>query len=141
MDRPNLDVETRAFVDADRSSRATRAIGVEYSTCAADRRAGSRGEVILCGGAINSPQVLQLSGIGNAKELEALGVTSSTTCPASARTCRTTSRCTSSTAASSPSRSRRRCNYTNRPWFGLKWLLRAAGPGATNHFEGGGFVR
>ena len=32
------------------------------------------GEVILCGGAINSPQLLQLSGVGNAAELEALGV-------------------------------------------------------------------
>ena len=31
-------------------------------------------EVILCGGAINSPQLLQLSGVGNAAELAALGV-------------------------------------------------------------------
>ncbi len=51
----------------------TRAVGVEY-----DRRGAARsrrgGEVILCGGAINSPQLLQLSGVGNAAELEALGV-------------------------------------------------------------------
>ena len=32
------------------------------------------GEVILCGGAINSPQLLQLSGVGNADELGALGI-------------------------------------------------------------------
>ena len=32
------------------------------------------GEVILCGGAINSPQLLQLSGVGNADELAALGI-------------------------------------------------------------------
>ena len=32
------------------------------------------GEVLLCGGAINSPQLLQLSGVGRGAELEALGV-------------------------------------------------------------------
>ena len=45
------------------------------STCGADGpERVSAGEVILCGGAINSPQLLQLSGVGNAAELEALGV-------------------------------------------------------------------
>ncbi len=45
------------------------------STCPAARRGGrTRGEIIVCGGAINSPQLLQLSGVGNAAELEALGV-------------------------------------------------------------------
>ena len=53
-------------------------------------------EVILCGGAINSPQLLQLSGIGNAAELEPLGVEVVHDSRVSARTCRTTSRCTSS---------------------------------------------
>jgi choline dehydrogenase len=31
--------------------------------------------------------------------------------------------------------------WRNRPWVGLKWLLFRSGPGATNHFEAGGFIR
>ena len=51
----------------------TRAIGVEVAGRVGPERIEA-GEVILCGGAINSPQLLQLSGVGNARELEALGV-------------------------------------------------------------------
>ena len=101
------DGRTRAFV-----SRVvfdgTRAIGVEYSHGRGARRPARAGEVILCGGAFNSPQLLQLSGIGNADELRARRHRSAcSTCPASARTCRTTSRSTSSTPATSRSRSAR----------------------------------
>ena len=84
----------------------TRAVGVEIARrtgAAADR--STAGEVILCGGAINSPQLLQLSGVGNAGDLRgARHRRGRTTCPASARTCRTTSRSTSSTPARSRSR-------------------------------------
>ena len=31
--------------------------------------------------------------------------------------------------------------WRNRPWVGFRWLVFRSGPGATNHFEGGGFVR
>ncbi len=51
----------------------TRAVGVEYQYAMRTRRALGR-EVILCGGAINSPQLLQLSGVGTAADLERLGV-------------------------------------------------------------------
>ena len=66
MSRPNLDVETRAFVTKI-LFEGDRAVGVEYTH---DRGAVKRvmaGEVVLCGGAINSPQLLQLSGVGNAE--------------------------------------------------------------------------
>ncbi|MGZ8603052.1 MAG: GMC family oxidoreductase N-terminal domain-containing protein, partial [Actinomycetota bacterium] len=74
MSRPNLDVETRAFVTRILFD-GTRAVGVEYT----QGRDGSPkramgGEVVLCGGAFNSPQLLQLSGVGNAAELTALGI-------------------------------------------------------------------
>src|SRR4029077_19738602 len=51
----------------------TRAVGVEAVHRGKVERIDA-GEVILCGGAINSPQVLQLSGVGNAGELGALGI-------------------------------------------------------------------
>jgi choline dehydrogenase len=70
--RPNLEVRCRAFVTRViiEHSRAT---GVEVVERGRARIARAR-EVILCGGAFNSPQLLELSGVGNAAELEAVGV-------------------------------------------------------------------
>ena len=67
--RPNLEIRTRAFVTRILfEGDAGRRRGVP------DGRTVRAGEVILCGGSINSPQLLQLSGVGNAAELAALGV-------------------------------------------------------------------
>lgn len=51
-----------------------RAIGVEYLHKGRPERALARHGVVLCGGAINTPQLLMLSGIGDPAELEAAGV-------------------------------------------------------------------
>jgi choline dehydrogenase len=51
-----------------------RAIGVEYFRNGKLQQAFAEKEVILSAGAINSPQILQLSGIGDGKELEMLGI-------------------------------------------------------------------
>ena len=56
------------------SSRASGPSAWRSRGCAAALSSLFAGEVILCGGAINSPQLLQLSGVGNAAELSALGV-------------------------------------------------------------------
>ena len=69
MNRPNLTVETRAFVTRI-LFEGRRAVGVEL---AGGRRVRG-GQVILSGGSINSPQLLQLSGVGAASELGALGI-------------------------------------------------------------------
>lgn len=72
MGRPNLTVQTDALVERV-LLEGRRAVGVRF-------RAGGRlrevrgGEVILCGGAINSPQLLMLSGIGPAEHLRSLGI-------------------------------------------------------------------
>ena len=71
MHRQNLEVRCRAFVNRVLFD-GTRAVGVEVAGRVGPERIEA-GEVILCGGAINSPQLLQLSGVGNARELEALG--------------------------------------------------------------------
>ena len=73
MDRPNLEVKTRAFVTRI-LFEGKRAVGVEYTRGRGRTETVRAGEVVLCGGAINSPQLLQLSGVGNARELEALGI-------------------------------------------------------------------
>ena len=71
--RPNLRVETRA--QATRIVfEGRRAVAVEYLQRGARKRAAASREVILSAGAINSPQLLQLSGVGSAGLLRPLGV-------------------------------------------------------------------
>lgn len=52
----------------------TRAVGVEYVQDGTYRTASARNEVVLCGGAINTPQLLMLSGVGDATELRHHGI-------------------------------------------------------------------
>ncbi len=70
--RPNLTVRCRAMVTRVVLT-GTRATGVEYTVRGTPHRADAA-EVILCGGAINTPQLLQLSGVGSAAVLEQAGV-------------------------------------------------------------------
>ena len=73
LKRPNLIVHTRA--QATRLLlEGTRASGVEYIRNGAVDRVRADREVILCGGTINSPQLLMLSGIGPADHLTALEI-------------------------------------------------------------------
>jgi choline dehydrogenase len=67
-------VATRAHVTRVMLEGA-RATGVEYVRGDALQRVRARREVVLCGGAYNSPQVLQLSGIGPVEHLESVGIT------------------------------------------------------------------
>ncbi len=74
MRRPNLRVETHALA-LRVLTEGRRAVGLEYRRNGIVQRARARREVLLCGGAINSPQLLQLSGIGPAALLHGLGIT------------------------------------------------------------------
>jgi choline dehydrogenase len=140
MHRPNLDVRTRALT-TNVVFEGTRAVGVDYTT----RRSGEvqraiGGEIICCGGAFNSPQLLQLSGVGNATELAALGVDMVHDLTGVGEHMQDhlevyiQHRCTQPVSMA-PMLAKWR-----RPWIGLQWLARR-GPGTTNHFEAGGFAR
>jgi choline dehydrogenase len=73
MDRPNLQVVTNALAGRV-LFEGRRATGVEFTQNGVKRVAKARAEVILAGGAINSPQLLQLSGVGPAELLIRNGV-------------------------------------------------------------------
>jgi choline dehydrogenase len=137
MSRPNLDVACRSFV-----SRIVfagrRAVGVELA--APGGRVVRAGEVILCGGAFNSPQLLQLSGVGNARELEALGAEVVQDLPGVGENLQDHLEVYIQHSCTKPVSLAPALKWRNRPWIGLQWLLRR-GPGATNHFEAGGFAR
>ncbi len=71
--RAGVRLQTHAWVSRIRMD-GRRAVGVDYVQGGQSRSATARREVILCGGSVNSPQLLQLSGIGPGPHLSALGV-------------------------------------------------------------------
>lgn len=136
--RPNLEVVTRALATGIRFDR-TRATGVDYIKGGKTRHAAA-GEVILCGGAFNTPQLLQLSGVGDAVHLESVGVRPIHHLPGVGRHLQDHLEVYIQHASTQPVSVAPYLAWHMRPWVGLQWLFRR-GPGATNHFEGGGFVR
>ncbi|MFD8531059.1 choline dehydrogenase [Streptosporangium canum] len=133
--RPNLEIRTRAFVTKI-LFEGGRAVGVEC-----DGRTVRAGEVVLCGGAINSPQLLQLSGVGHAAELGALGVDVVHDLPGVGENLQDHLEVYIQYACGRPVSMQPAMKWRNRPWIGAQWLFLRSGPGATNHFEAGGFVR
>ncbi len=71
--RRNLTVEIRALAHRV-LFEGKRAVGVEFFQDGIMRRVWARREVLLSGGSINSPQLLQLSGVGSAEHLKPLGI-------------------------------------------------------------------
>ncbi len=139
MSRPNLEVKTRATVSQILFD-GSRATGVEYTERGRHRQVARAGEVILCGGAFNSPQLLQLSGIGNAAELEPLGVEVVHHLPGVGENMQDHLEVYIQHRATQPVSIQPWMAMWRRPLVGLMWLFRK-GPGATNHFEAGGFIR
>ncbi|CAN0595729.1 unnamed protein product, partial [Laminaria digitata] len=74
LDRNNLNLSTRAQVTRLIIEKG-KAVGVEYLQSGQVKRAYASSEVILCGGAVQTPQLLQLSGIGPANLLMSQGIT------------------------------------------------------------------
>lgn len=115
----------------------TRAVAV---ATADGRRFEAEQEVILCAGAIATPQLLQISGVGPADLLESLGVDVVVAADGVGSNLQDHLEFYFQFAVASGSLA----PYL-APWrkllIGLRWLLRRDGLGATNHFEAGGFVR
>ncbi len=140
LGRPNLEVET--FALATRVVfRDGRAVGVEYTRPMMGARRVTAGEVLLCGGAINSPQLLQLSGVGAAEELGELGIDVVADLPGVGENLQDHLEVYVQHSCTQPVSMAPYFAMRNRPRVGLQWLLAKSGPGATNHFEAGGFVR
>jgi choline dehydrogenase len=71
--RQNLHIETNALAEQLVIDGA-RCTGVKYSVGGEKREAASGRDIVVCGGTINSPQLLELSGIGQPERLKALGI-------------------------------------------------------------------
>ncbi len=137
--RPNLEIRTRAFVTRVLFDGA-RATGVEYEHGGQLRRVEA-GEVILGGGSINTPQLLQLSGVGPAEHLRSLGIAPLVDLPGVGQNLQDHLEVYIQYASKQPVSVAPWLKWWRRPWVGFQWLFFRSGAGASNHFEGGGFVR
>jgi choline dehydrogenase len=140
MHRPNLTVRTRAQV-ARVIMDDTRAIGVEVLERGGGTTRILAGEVILSGGAFNTPQLLQLSGIGDAEFLRSVGVEPVHHLPGVGQNLQDHLEVYVQHACTQPVSLNPNLKFWKRPFIGAQWLFLRSGPGASNHFEGGGFAR
>ena len=138
--RPNLKVMTRTLVTKI-LFEGKRAVGVEIVRGRGSAQKLWAGEVILSGGAFNSPQLLQLSGVGNAAELATLSIEVVQDLPGVGENLQDHLEVYVQHACTQPVSVYPALKWYNKPWVGLQWLLFKQGPAATNHFEAGGFIR
>jgi choline dehydrogenase len=138
--RRNLEILTRAHATRV-LFEGRRAQGVEYLRQGRSERAVARREVILCGGAINSPQLLQLSGIGPGALLQRHGIEVVHDSPHVGRNLQDHLGSDNYYVSKVPS-----LNQELRPLFGkmraaLTYALRRKGPLSLSLNQGGGFIR
>jgi choline dehydrogenase len=140
MKRSNLKVETRAHVTRV-LFEGRRAVGVEYVHKGRTLTAKARTEVILSGGAINSPQLLQLSGIGPAAVLQKHGIPVIHDAPHVGRNLSDHLGADALYRARVPSLNQELAPLMGKLWAGLRYVLTRKGPLSLSLNQGGGFVR
>lgn len=141
MKRPNLTVVTDAL-----ASRVLfegkRATGVSYLKGGKEVSVHAGREVILSGGAINSPQLLMLSGVGSAAELARHGIAQVHELPGVGQNLQdhldvlVVHKCVKPVSLGISFR-----NLLAQSWHLLTYLVQRKGPLTTNAAEGGGFVK
>ncbi len=139
-DRKNLRIETRAFVSKVNFD-GNRAVGVTYDRPGRRNRTATAGEVILCAGAISTPQILQLSGVGEKSLLQEHGIDVVEHLPGVGENLQDHLEVYIQYASKQPVSIAPGLRYRERPKIGYQWLFHRRGLGASNHFEGGGFAR
>ena len=138
--RANLRVATKALaMRVEFNDR--RAAAVHYRRGTTEYAATARREIILCGGPINTPQLLKLSGIGPQRELRAQGIPVIADVPGVGENLQDHLEFYFQVASLRPITLFGQTSWLSRVHIGLQWLLWRSGAGATNHFETGGFVR
>ncbi len=140
MKRRNLEVVTHALA-TQIAFEGRRAVGIHYRRHGREHKASVRREVILCGGAINSPQLLKLSGIGPGAELGAFGIEVVADRPGVGENLQDHLEFTFQVASKQPITLFSHTGLMARARIGAEWLMRGRGLGASNHFEAGGFIR
>ncbi len=137
--RKNLTIETLAMVTGLRTEGA-KVTGVDYLRAGRLHHTAHAREVILCGGAFNSPQLLQLAGIGEPTHLEGLGIPVIDDLPGVGENLQDHLEVYIQHESKQPVSIAPWLKRRHMPRIGIEWLMRR-GVGASNHFEAGGFIR
>ena len=140
LQRPNLSLEVKVLVDRI-EFEGTRAVGVSYVKGGQRHTIRAEREVILCGGAFNSPQILLRSGVGNADELRSFGIDVVTDLPGVGENLQDHLDYFIQYACKQPVSLYPSVTRLGRLGVGLRWLLTHSGVGASNLFEAGAFFR
>ncbi|MBG7147858.1 choline dehydrogenase [Pseudomonas aeruginosa] len=140
--RPNLTIVTPALSDRILFS-GKRAIGVSYLVGNGDNpvTAHARREVLVCSGAIASPQLLQRSGVGPAALLRDLDIPVVHDLPGVGANLQDHLELYLQYACKQPVSIYPATKWWNQPAIGAQWLFLGKGLGASNQFEAGGFIR
>lgn len=144
LSRPNLTLHKRTLVTRvllEGAGDAVRATGVDAVQGGQLRQLRASREVILCGGAINSPQLLQLSGIGAPEHLAKAGVEVKVALNGVGENLQDHLETYVQFACKEPITLYSAINPLAKLKIGVEWILSGTGLGATNHFESGGFIR
>ncbi|WP_282605238.1 GMC family oxidoreductase [Pelagibius sp. Alg239-R121] len=140
MTRVNLRVESKAHTTRI-LFEGRKAIGVEYRKNGQLHQAHAGREVILSAGSINSPQLLQLSGIGPAEVLKPLGIEVLQDSPAVGRNLQDHLGVDHLYRARKPTLNNELHPWHGKLWAGMKYLLLRRGPLCLSVNQGGGFFR
>ena len=138
--RPNLTIVTGALV-LEVLLEGRRAVGVAYGIGGRRETAHAEREVILCGGAINSPQLLQLSGIGPAELLHRLGIPVRHDLAGVGANLADHPDIVVQYGCTQPVTLAKKARAPGKWLTGAQWFLAKSGPAASNHFEAGAFIR
>ncbi|MHA6622376.1 choline dehydrogenase [Pseudonocardia sp. DLS-67] len=138
--RSNLEVLCRVHVTGI-DLTGTRAVGVRYRRGRGGESVARAREIILAAGAVGSPQLLQLSGIGNKAELEAVGVRVVHDLPGVGESLQDHLAVHIQQTGTVPVSMAAVRNKANWPKIVTEALVRGTGPGAWNPMYAGGFVR
>ncbi|MEQ1617561.1 MAG: choline dehydrogenase [Terricaulis sp.] len=140
--RPNLTIISGAYAGRI-VIEGGRAVGVEYSAGRGKPAVSARAEreVLLCGGAFQSPQLLMLSGVGPADQLRKLDVTVKADAPEVGRNLQDHLDVCVIYEMSKPISMYSKTKGLKQPMIGLQYLFTKQGPGRTNHLHAGAFLK
>ncbi|WON81573.1 choline dehydrogenase [Acinetobacter sp. UGAL515B_02] len=141
--RPNLTIVTHAMTNKILFS-GKQAIGVEYIQGANKndlKKVLANKEVLLCAGAIASPQILQRSGVGQSTFLKSMNIDVVHDLPGVGENLQDHLEMYLQYKCKQPVSLYPALQWYNQPAIGAEWLFLGKGIGASNQFEAGGFIR
>lgn len=140
MKRKNLTVMTGVMVDKI-LLKDKKAVGVSFERKGKSQTLSANKEIILSAGSIGSPSILQRSGIGDAKELDAIGVMPTHTLKGVGKNLMDHLEVYFQFHCKEPVSLNSKLGPLSKLLIGIRWILFKTGLGATNHFESCAFIR